>query len=202
MRTFPIARKMDYWQLRSCTDCSSATRITTWYSIQSDERCQERRKRPRSCTGKHTTLCADDLGVVTNSPNLLGRLVQLGNALVQTRQQLPAILSPYCGPSFQWQSDEQLLSLLAPQLLFLLHSLIQGQVLQAVFDPGPYLHQLMAMNQQLPLIPLLPAGRPQFGKALLQQQGQNVGCISPVCLLFAHIAGADFSRVSHPHPVA
>lgn len=90
----------------------------------------------------------------------------------------------------------------APELLLLLHALIEHEKLQLVLDSCAYLDQLMAVNQQLAMIPHLRAGNPDARKASLDQEFQNVSGVSPVRLLLPDVAGTDLSRISDPHLMA
>jgi hypothetical protein len=84
----------------------------------------------------------------------------------------------------------------------LLHPLVQGQVLQFRLHPRPHLHPAMAMQQQLPLIPLPLARHPDPWKSLLQQQRQNMDRIALVGLLLAHVAGTNPGRIADPKLMA
>jgi hypothetical protein len=76
------------------------------------------------------------------------------------------------------------------------------EMLELVLKARTYLDQLMAMNQQLTMIPHLRPGNPNTRKASLDQELQNVSSISPVRLLLPDVAGTDLSRISDPHIMA
>ena len=64
-----------------------------------------------------------------------------------------------------------------------------------------YLNQLVAMNQQLTMIPHLRSRNPDARKASLDQELQNVSSISMIRLLLPNIAGTNLGRISDPHLV-
>jgi hypothetical protein len=128
-------------------------------------------------------------------------LVQLSDLLVQHLQQSQQIFSPACRPGLQWKLAQQLLSRLAPQLVFALHSLIQGKVLQFVFYPAANHHQLVPVQHQLAQIALLPVRHPQPRKPALLDQLANMLRIPLVGFLLAHITGPDLRRISDPDRV-
>jgi hypothetical protein len=68
-------------------------------------------------------------------------------------------------------------------------------VLQFVFHPAAYLHQLVPMQNQLPQVALLPIRRPQTRKPVFQHQLQDVRRIALVRLLLAHVTGPDLRRI-------
>ena len=74
-------------------------------------------------------------------------------------------------------------------------------MLQLVLHLPPHPYQLVAMQQQLPQIPLLRARHPDPRKSFLQQQLQQQLSISSVGLLFAYFQGSDLARISQPQLV-
>lgn len=55
----------------------------------------------------------------------------------------------------------------------LAHSLVHGNGLRLIHNPIPHLNQLMPMPQQLPQIPILRAGHPDFRKSIFAHQSQQ-----------------------------
>jgi hypothetical protein len=85
-------------------------------------------------------------------------------------------------PWFQRQECERSAAFRTPQLLLLLHSLVQHQALQLILDPRVYLHQLVPMSQQLAIIAHVCTGHLDAWKS--------------IGLLFPHIAGTNL-RIQH-----
>jgi hypothetical protein len=75
-------------------------------------------------------------------------------------------------------------------------------MLQFVFDSRTYLDQLMAVNQQLAMIPHLRPRNPDTRKASLDQELQNVSSISTVRFLLPNVTGTNLGRISDPYLMA
>jgi len=84
-----------------------------------------------------------------------------------------------------------------PQPLLAAQSFVQRHCLQLVHDSSSRLHHAVAMPQQLPQIPILPARHPDRGKVVLQQQAQNVLRILSIRLLLAPALALYLGRISH-----
>jgi hypothetical protein len=104
-------------------------------------------------------------------------------------------------PGIKRKSPQRGSALSAPELLLLLYSLVEHEMLQFVFDARAYLDQLVAMNQQLTMIPHLRSRNPDARKASFDQELQNVSSISTIRLLLPNIAGTNLGRISDPHLV-
>jgi hypothetical protein len=97
---------------------------------------------------------------------------------------------------------QQFASRFGPQLPLLLLSLVQGNVLQLVLHLGPHPHQLVPMQQQLPLVALGQRRHPlQIGKLIFPQQPRDQLRIPPVVLLLARFLAANLGRIPQPQPV-
>src|SRR6266481_1950172 len=172
--------------------------LTTW-KTRNVPQCQRKSQR---CDRSHPRLGHQQPRHFALPGCFFRRLVQHRDLLVEDGHEPQQVLPSLPRPVRQGQLAQQLLPCLAPQPRLLLYTLIQGQVLQLVLRPNPQPYQPPAMDQQLSLLPLFNRGRPDFGKVVLQQQIQDVRCITPVGLLLAYLFGPNRGRVSDQYLMA
>src|SRR5271168_3420152 len=70
--------------------------------------------------------------------------------------------------------------------------------MKLIHQPGPHLHQPVAMPQQLPQITILCVRYPDPRKTVLDHQSQQQLRILTIRLLLAHSLGANLGSVSDP----
>src|SRR6266478_3195686 len=73
---------------------------------------------------------------------------------------------------------------------------VQGYMLQLILDAGSHLHQLVAMQQQLPQVALLRTRHPDGREPARRQQLQQMIGVALVVLLFADRGRANAGRVA------
>src|ERR1700674_2923235 len=130
---------------------------------------------------------------------LAGRLhrpTEFDNGRFQPLQQEQQIASAPLGPGLQLQLQQPLTSALGPQLPFFLQPLVQSHMLQLILDASPHLHQLVAMQQQLPQIALLRTRHPDGGELSDLQQLQQMIGVALVVFLLAHRSRPNASGVT------
>ena len=72
-------------------------------------------------------------------------------------------------------------------------------MLQLVLYPRASLDQLVAVDEQLPLVAHLCIRHPDTRKSAFDQQRQDMSRIALVGLLLAHVAGADLRGFTDPY---
>ena len=159
----------------------------------------QRKHRGQAHHRAHSPDASSATALPATAPPPLYRLIQCLDPLLQIRQQVQQIVSPPRRPAIQFQSAQQLLPCLGPQLSLLLHPLVQRNVLQLVLHPRAHLHQRVPMLQQLPQIPLLHAGHPDAGKIIFPQQLQQVARVPHIGLLLARRLRPNHPRIPRSH---
>jgi hypothetical protein len=101
-------------------------------------------------------------------------------------------------PGIQRESFQFHAALGGPQLFSLADSLSHGQSVQLVLHRGSKTHQLEAVPQQLPRVPLFWGGNPDARETIAEQQFQKVPGIPRVGLLLTNRPRANLGGVAHP----
>src|SRR5215472_10197751 len=102
------------------------------------------------------------------------------------------------GGSCSWASSARPRSF---QSLFLpTFALVHGDRLQLIHDPGPHLHEPVAVPQQLSQVTILRIWYPHSRKTIFQHQLQQESRILPIGFLLTHSLGLDLRRITDPQP--